>query len=120
MKLRLVTLAGDGIGPEVTRQAMRVLHAVAAVTGLKVDVAEHPVGAAAIRSTGVPLPESTLAACLAGAAIRPRPVLVPAPTSAAPPSADAALILVRNAYRRLEPYWRHYAAAKLRMDPVYR
>ena len=69
MKLRLVTLAGDGIGPEVTRQAMRVLHAVAAVTGLKVDVTEHPVGAAAIRSTGVPLPENTLTACLAADAV---------------------------------------------------
>jgi 3-isopropylmalate dehydrogenase len=69
MKLRLVTLAGDGIGPEVTRQAMRVLYAVCAVTGLKVDVAEHPIGAAALRSTGVPLPESTLAACQAADAV---------------------------------------------------
>jgi 3-isopropylmalate dehydrogenase len=69
MKLRLVTLAGDGIGPEVTRQAMRVLHAVAAVTGLKVDVTEHPVGAAALRTTGVPLPDATLAACLAADAV---------------------------------------------------
>lgn len=63
MKLRLVTLAGDGIGPEVTRQAMRVLHAVSAVTGLKIDLTEHPVGAAAIRTAGVPLPDATLAAC---------------------------------------------------------
>ena len=69
MKLRLVTLAGDGIGPEVTRQAMRVLHAVAAVTGLKVDIAEHPVGAAGIRAAGVPLPDATLAACLAADAV---------------------------------------------------
>jgi len=69
MKLRLATLAGDGIGPEVTRQAMRVLHAVAAVTGLKVDVTEHPVGAAALRTTGVPLPDATLAACLAADAV---------------------------------------------------
>ncbi len=69
MKLRLVTLAGDGIGPEVTRQAMRVLQAVAAVTGLKVDVSEHPVGAAALRAFGVPLPDSTLAACLAADAV---------------------------------------------------
>ncbi len=69
MKLRLVTLAGDGIGPEVTRQAMRVLHAVAAVTGLKVEISEHLVGAAAIRDSGVPLPESTLAACRAADAV---------------------------------------------------
>jgi 3-isopropylmalate dehydrogenase len=69
MRLRLVTLAGDGIGPEVTRQAMRVLHAVSAVTGLKVDITEHPIGAAAIRTTGVPLPDATLAACLAADAV---------------------------------------------------
>ena len=69
MKLRLATLAGDGIGPEVTRQAMRVLQAVAAVTGLKVDISEHPVGAAAIRIAGVPLPETTLAACQAADAV---------------------------------------------------
>ncbi len=69
MKLRLVTLAGDGIGPEVTRQAMRVLHAVAAVTGLKVEVSEYPVGAAALRTSGVPLPDATLAACLAADAV---------------------------------------------------
>jgi 3-isopropylmalate dehydrogenase len=69
MKLRLVTLAGDGIGPEVTRQAMRVLHAVAAVTGLKVDIAEHPIGAAGLKVAGVPLPEPTLAACLAADAV---------------------------------------------------
>ncbi len=69
MKLRLVTLAGDGIGPEVTRQAMRVLHAVAAVTGLKVDIAEHPIGAAGLKAAGVPLPEPTLAACLAADAV---------------------------------------------------
>jgi 3-isopropylmalate dehydrogenase len=69
MKLRLVTLAGDGIGPEVTRQAMRVLHAVAAVTGLKVDIAEHPIGAAGLKAAGVPLPESTLQACLAADAV---------------------------------------------------
>ncbi len=69
MKLRLATLAGDGIGPEVTRQAMRVLQAVAAVTGLKVDISEHAVGAAALRASGVPLPEATLAACQAADAV---------------------------------------------------
>ena len=69
MTLRLATLAGDGIGPEVTRQAMRVLHAVAAVTGLKLDISEHPVGAAGLKAAGVPLPEPTLAACLAADAV---------------------------------------------------
>lgn len=48
---------------------MRVLHAVAAVTGLKLEVADHAVGAAAIATAGVPLPESTLKACLAADAV---------------------------------------------------
>jgi 3-isopropylmalate dehydrogenase len=69
MKIRLVTLPGDGIGPEVIRQAVRVLHAVADVTGLSVEVTEHPIGAAALRTTGVPLPEPTLAACLEANAV---------------------------------------------------
>ena len=69
MTLRLATLAGDGIGPEVTRQAMRVLHAVAAVTGLKLDISEHPVGAAGLKAAGVPLPAPTLTACLAADAV---------------------------------------------------
>ena len=69
MHLRLVTLPGDGIGPEVTRQAVRVLHAVAEFKGFSVDVAEHPIGAAALRATGVPLPESTTTACLGADAV---------------------------------------------------
>ena len=98
MKLRLVTLAGDGIGPEVTRQAMRVLQAVAAVTGLKVDITEHPVGAAGIRAAGVPLPEATLAACLAADAVFLGAVGDPA-FDAVPPALrpEAGLLALRQA-----------------------
>lgn len=76
----------------------------------------------ALTDAGLAIPTlgAALAGCLAGAAIRPRPVAVPAPTSAAPPSAGTALMLVHEACRRLEPYWRHYGTAKLRLDPVYR
>jgi 3-isopropylmalate dehydrogenase len=69
MKMRLVTLPGDGIGPEVIRQAVRVLQAVADLTGLGLEVSEHPIGATALRSTGVPLPETTLAACREATAV---------------------------------------------------
>ncbi len=69
MKIRLVTLPGDGIGPEVIRQAVRVLHAVADVTGLAVELSEYPIGAAALKTAGVPLPEPTLAACLQASAV---------------------------------------------------
>ncbi|WOK36045.1 3-isopropylmalate dehydrogenase [Sphingomonas sp. C3-2] len=51
-------LPGDGIGPEIIAQTMRVLDA-AGVTGLEFE--EAPVGGAAYKQLGHPLPESTLA-----------------------------------------------------------
>ena len=69
MAVRVAALPGDGIGPEVLAQALRVLHAVAAITGHEIRVTEHPVGAAAIRATGSPLPPATLAACLEADAV---------------------------------------------------
>jgi 3-isopropylmalate dehydrogenase len=58
---RLVTLPGDGIGPEVMAQAVRVLQ----VLPLDVEIEEHPFGGAAIDATGAPLPAETLAAARA-------------------------------------------------------
>ena len=69
MHLRVAALPGDGIGPEVTAQALRVLHAVAAISGHDIRVTEHPVGAAGIRAAGSPLPAETLAACLEADAV---------------------------------------------------
>jgi 3-isopropylmalate dehydrogenase len=54
-----VLLPGDGIGPEVAAQAVRVLAALP----LDVEVDERPFGGAAIDAFGDPLPEETLAAC---------------------------------------------------------
>jgi 3-isopropylmalate dehydrogenase len=56
--MRIVALPGDGIGPEVTDQAVRVLRALP----LDVDVATYAFGGAAIDATGEPLPADTLAA----------------------------------------------------------
>ncbi len=53
----IAVLPGDGIGPEVTREARRVLEALA----LGLDFEEAPVGGAAYLLTGRPLPEETLA-----------------------------------------------------------
>lgn len=69
MRLRIAVLPGDGIGPEVTAQALRVLHAVSAITGHDIRVSEYPVGGAALRATGVPLPDATREACLASDAV---------------------------------------------------
>lgn len=69
MKLRIVVLPGDGVGPEVTEQAVRVMREVAGIHGHSFHFEEHPVGGAAIRAFGAPLPPATLNACLAADAV---------------------------------------------------
>jgi 3-isopropylmalate dehydrogenase len=56
---RIVCLGGDGIGPEVAAEAVRVLEALP----LDVEVAEHAFGGAAIDAVGEPLPADALDAC---------------------------------------------------------
>jgi 3-isopropylmalate dehydrogenase len=60
----IVTLPGDGIGPEVTAAGLEVLAAVAAV-----EVQEHPFGGASIDEHGVALTDDVLAACRAADAV---------------------------------------------------
>lgn len=60
---RVVVLPGDGIGPEVTTEALRVLEAAGAAFGFTLTTEEHPVGGAAIDAHGVPLTEETLNSC---------------------------------------------------------
>jgi len=69
MKLKIAVLAGDGIGPEVTAQAVRVLEAVAHRHDHTFEFEEWPVGGVAITQEGMPLPSSTLDACLASNAV---------------------------------------------------
>ncbi len=69
MKLRVIVLPGDGIGPEVTRQAVAVLQAVSDVCGYDFRLESHRIGGAAIEHDGTPLPERTLAACLQADAV---------------------------------------------------
>lgn len=64
MKLRVTVLPGDGIGPEVTKQAVAVLQAVSDVSGYEFRFSTHAIGGSAIEQFGTPLPETTLAACL--------------------------------------------------------
>jgi len=63
MKATIVLLPGDGIGPEVVREAHRVLAAVATRGGHEFTFTEHLIGGAAIDQHGDPLPPATLAAC---------------------------------------------------------
>jgi 3-isopropylmalate dehydrogenase len=60
----LAVLPGDGIGPEVTNEACRVLEAVLGkTTGLKITYSEHAVGAREFLRSGDPLPPAAFEAC---------------------------------------------------------
>jgi len=61
--LKIAALAGDGIGPEVMREAIKVLRAVEKKSGFKLEITEAPVGWAGIDAAGQALPDATLALC---------------------------------------------------------
>ncbi|MGH8207661.1 MAG: isocitrate/isopropylmalate family dehydrogenase, partial [Steroidobacteraceae bacterium] len=63
MRADIAVIAGDGIGPEVTLEAVRVLRALADRHGHEVTLTEMPFGGTAIDLHGDPLPPATLAAC---------------------------------------------------------
>jgi 3-isopropylmalate dehydrogenase len=69
MLLKLIILPGDGIGPEVTEQAVLVLHAVASGFGHQVQLQTKLIGGAALAATNDPLPADTVQACLASSAV---------------------------------------------------
>ena len=62
-------LPGDGIGPDVTRAALDIMHAVGGATGFALTVDEHLAGGVALDATGDPLPEATREACTAADAV---------------------------------------------------
>jgi 3-isopropylmalate dehydrogenase len=69
MKKNISVLAGDGIGPEVINQAIKVLNAVASRFKHEFVYSHGLVGAVAIDQTGSPLPEDTLELCLKSDAV---------------------------------------------------
>ncbi len=69
MKARIAVLAGDGIGPEVITEAVRVLQRVAQRHGHDFTLEDAPFGGAAIEQCSEPLPRATLDTCLRADAI---------------------------------------------------
>ncbi len=63
MKKTIAVLPGDGVGPEVTDQAIKILHKIAEKFNHRFDFKYGLIGAAAINKTGSPLPDETLAFC---------------------------------------------------------
>ncbi|MBE2207952.1 MAG: 3-isopropylmalate dehydrogenase [Saprospiraceae bacterium] len=69
MNKHIALLPGDGIGPEVTQQAVKVLDTIALRFGHQLTYTSADVGAIAIERHGDPLPHATLETCLAADAI---------------------------------------------------
>lgn len=69
MEKNIAVLAGDGIGPEIITEAIKVLDAVAQSFGHTFTYHSGLVGAAAIDAVGDPFPDSTLTTCLAADAV---------------------------------------------------
>src|SRR5215217_2377137 len=107
MRLNITTLPGDGIGPEVTAEAVRVLQTIGGIHGYKFEFEEHVIGGVAITKFGSPLPTTTLDACLMSDAVLLGAVGAPE-YDRMPPNQrpEAGLLLLRSAlggYANLRP-----------------
>jgi 3-isopropylmalate dehydrogenase len=119
----LAVLPGDGIGPEVTAEAVRVLRAAADLAGFTLDLAEYAVGAAGVAETGDSLPPSTARAVTQADAVLlgavGHPSLAAAEGRRRPEAGLLALRKLLGAYANLRPVAVHPAlghASPLRPD----
>ncbi len=123
MRARSAVLGGDGIGPEVVAEGVRVLHAIARRFGHDFTVREALIGGAALDATGEPLPRATLDLCQGADAVLLGAVGGPKwddPTASVRP--EQGLLGLRKAlgvFANLRPV-RHYpalaAASPIRAD----
>lgn len=113
---QIVILPGDGIGPEVTTAAVRVLQAVAGRSGHQFRFDVHLIGGAALRANMPALPEHTRTACASADAVLLGAVGDPAfddrPPSDRPESGLLALRKAMGVYANLRPARLHNALAE--------
>ncbi|WP_243320764.1 3-isopropylmalate dehydrogenase [Geothrix sp. SG200] len=126
MEARITLLPGDGVGPEVVREAAACLAAVAKAFGHQFHLEEALVGGAAVDATGDPLPADTLAACQASDAVLLGAVGGPAwdrhPREQRPESGLLRLRRALGLYANLRPVKVHPAledASPLRPEVVH-
>lgn len=67
--IRICVLPGDGIGPEITAQAVKIIKIVAKHLNIEPELEEGLIGGAAIDAEGLPLPQKTVAHCRAADAV---------------------------------------------------
>lgn len=115
MKLKIAVLPGDGIGLEVTAEAVRVLSAVAETYDHDFEFKEFLIGGQAIKKFGTPLPRATLDACLASDAVLLGAVGAPQYDALTPSERpEAGLLTLRRAlgaYANLRPVTSYQALA---------
>jgi len=113
--IQIAVLPGDGIGPEVTSAALRVLHAAIRPHGLEAACTEYAFGAAAYRRYETPFPDATRAAVLAADAVLLGAVGDPAfdalPRAKKPEAGLLALRAALGVYANLRPVAVHPALA---------
>jgi 3-isopropylmalate dehydrogenase len=63
MHKNIVVLPGDGIGPEVTKEALKVLQEVGKKMGMEFDIHEFPIGGVSLGTYGVPIQDEVVKAC---------------------------------------------------------
>ena len=98
MKLRITVVEGDGVGPEVTEQAVLVLREIANIHGHNFQFTEYDAGGVAIERWGLPLPRATLDACVGAGAVLLGAVGSPAFDHLTPDKRpEAGLLLLRRA-----------------------
>ncbi|MBW3625570.1 MAG: 3-isopropylmalate dehydrogenase, partial [Armatimonadetes bacterium] len=85
MQAKIAVLPGDGIGPEVTNEAVATLEAVAEKWGHAFTFTEAPVGWAAYDAHGTALPDETVQLCRSSDAIFFGAVGDPARDATVPP-----------------------------------
>ncbi|MGE5560125.1 MAG: 3-isopropylmalate dehydrogenase [Chloroflexota bacterium] len=119
MTTRIALVPGDGIGPEIIAEAVKVLESVDARTGgqLKLQFDTAPAGYAGLRAGGKPLPDATLATCQAADAILFGTVRDPGGSFAEPANRpEQAIVALRKAlghYVNLRPVRTYGALAAL-------
>lgn len=106
MKARIAVLGGDGIGPEVTAEGVRVLERVASLFGHTFTLEHLPFGGVAIDAFGDGLPPQTLGGCLAADGVLLGAIGGPAWGPSAPIRPETALLRLRaelGVYANLRP-----------------
>ena len=112
MKAKIAIIAGDGIGPEVVAEGVRVLEQVAKRFGHEFTLDEKPFGGIAIDLAGDPLPKDTLDSCLAADAVLLGAIGGPKWGPSAPVRPEQGLLRLRKelgVYANLRPIKLHPA-----------